>query len=183
MNGSVIDVPNTRGHTLGVHPVFAEAMAQALEAARSAAEGGDVPIGAAVLHMPVGGEITTLAVAGNERERRGDPTAHAEVLALREAARKLGRWRLEDCVLVVTLEPCPMCAGAAWAARIGGVVFGSVNTDAGATGSLYHLGQDPRLNHEFPTLGGVRSEECAELLNDFFADRRPRSGGPADELN
>jgi tRNA(adenine34) deaminase len=176
VNGSLINVPDHRGHTLSAHPAFGEVMVRALEAARSAAESGDVPIGAAVLHMPIGGETATLAVAGNEREQRGDPTAHAEVLALRAAALELGRWRLDDCVLVVTLEPCPMCAGAAWAARIGGVVFGAVNTDAGATGSLYHLGQDPRLNHEFPTLGGVRAEECTDLLDSFFADRRPQRG-------
>lgn len=160
------------GHTLQADPAFDAAMTVALNAARSAADHGDLPIGAAVVHMPIGGRITTLAVAGNERELQGDPTAHAEVLVLREAAAKLGRWRLGDCVLVVTLEPCPMCAGAAWAARIGGVVFGAANTDAGATGSLYHLGQDPRLNHEFPTLGGVHNEACAELLTSFFADRR-----------
>lgn len=148
-------------------------MGQALGAARSSAEVGDVPIGATVLHMPAQADPTVLAVAGNERERTGDPTAHAEMLALRSAAEHLGRWRLSDCVLVVTLEPCPMCAGAAWAARIGGVVFGAANTDAGATGSLYHLGQDPRLNHEFPTLGGVRNDECADLLRSFFADLRP----------
>lgn len=147
-------------------------MAQALDSARSSAAGGDVPIGAAVLHMPAKTDPTVLAVAGNARERTSDPTAHAEMLALRSAAARLGRWRLVDCVLVVTLEPCPMCAGAAWAARIGGVVFGAVNTDAGATGSLYHLGQDPRLNHEFPTLGGVRGDECAALLDSFFAARR-----------
>ncbi|MEZ5237851.1 MAG: nucleoside deaminase [Microthrixaceae bacterium] len=94
------------------------------------------------------------------------------MLALRSAAAHLGRWRLDDCVLVVTLEPCPMCAGAAWAARAAGVVFGAVNFDAGATGSLYHLGQDPRLNHEFPTLGGVRAQECSELLEEFFSRRR-----------
>lgn len=132
-----------------------------------------MPIGATVLHMGAHPDPAVLAAAGNERERTGDPTAHAEMLALRSAAERLGRWRLSDCVLVVTLEPCPMCAGAAWAARIGGVVFGAVNTDAGATGSLYHLGQDPRLNHEFPTLAGVRGDECAGLLRSFFANRRP----------
>lgn len=161
------------GHTLATHPAFETAMLDALEAARTAAEHGDVPIGAAVLHAPLRHRPEVVAVAGNQRERSGDPTAHAEVLALRAAAERLGRWRLDDCVLVVTLEPCPMCAGASWASRIAGVVFGAVNTDAGATGTLYHLGQDPRLNHEFPTLGGVLAEQCSELLADFFGDRRP----------
>lgn len=165
-------IPSTNGHTLAPHPAYQRAMAVALEAAAETARAGDIPVGAVVLHMVDGEEPDLLASAANARERSGDPTAHAEILALRAAAEHLGRWRLDDCVLVVTLEPCPMCAGAAWAARLGGVVFGAVNSDAGATGSLYHLGQDPRLNHEFPTLGGVRAQDCAGLLNDFFASRR-----------
>ena len=108
----------------------------------------------------------------NEREATGDPTAHAEVLALRDAATALGRWRLDDAVLVVTLEPCPMCAGAAWAARIGRLVWGAPNPDAGSVGSLYNLGSDPRLNHEYPATGGIRSEESADLLTAFFARHR-----------
>ena len=159
-------------HTLDPEPAFDEAMSVALDAAAGAATAGEVPIGAAVLHLAAGGGLTVVSVAVNERERTGDPTAHAEVLALRRAAAELRRWRLDDCVLVVTLEPCPMCAGAAWASRIAGVVFGATNPDAGATGSLYHLGQDPRLNHEFPTLGGVMADRSARLLEEFFAARR-----------
>ena len=139
----------------------------ALDEARLAAADGEVPIGAVVV---VDGEV--VARRHNEREATGDPTAHAEVLALRDAAEAVGSWRLEGATLVVTLEPCPMCAGAAWAARIGRVVYGGANLDAGALGSLYHLGTDPRLNHEFPVTHGVRDEECLGLLVDFFADRR-----------
>ena len=149
-----------------------EWMATALVQARLASDAGDVPIGATVVHTPSSGDAGVVAARHNEREASGDPTAHAEVLALRDAAAALGRWRLDDCVLVVTLEPCPMCAGASWASRIGGVVWGAANSDAGALGSLYHLGQDPRLNHEFPTLGGVLAEDCGALLGRFFADRR-----------
>ena len=146
-------------------------MDRALGAARSAAAAGEVPIGALVVRDPEGeGEV--VAVRHNGREATGDPTAHAEVLALRDAAAALGRWRLDDCLVVVTLEPCPMCAGALWAARVGGVVFGAENSDAGSLGTLYHLGQDPRLNHEFPVRAGVRRDECTDLLVTFFADRR-----------
>lgn len=146
-------------------------MRLALEAAADAGRLGDVPIGAVVVHHgPDGDDV--VAVRHNEREGTADPTAHAELLALREAASELGRWRLDDCTMVVTLEPCPMCAGALWAARIGGVVYGAVNTDAGALGSLYHLGQDPRLNHEFPVRTGVLADQSAGLLRQFFADRR-----------
>ncbi len=165
-------IRTTNHHTLVAHSAYEPAMATALEVASEAAVAGDIPVGAVVLWFTGHGEPEVLASAANARERTNDPTAHAEVLALRAAADRLGRWRLNDCVLVVTLEPCPMCAGAAWAARIGGVVFGAVNDDAGATGSLYHLGQDPRLNHEFPTLGGVRSQDCERLLTDFFGSRR-----------
>lgn len=149
-------------------------MRSALEQARAAADDGDVPIGAVVVHHGGAGDGGDQVVAArrNERERTGDPTAHAEVLALRDAAEALGRWRLDDCTMVVTLEPCPMCAGALWAARIDGVVFGAVNTDAGALGTLYHLGQDPRLNHEFPVRAGVLAEESAALLREFFSSRR-----------
>jgi tRNA(adenine34) deaminase len=146
-------------------------MGLALDGAREAAAAGDVPIGAVAVQVGDGGP-RVVATRHNERETTGDPTAHAEVLALRDAAATLGRWRLDDCVLVVTLEPCPMCAGALWASRIGGVVFGAENTDAGALGTLYHLGQDPRLNHEFPVRARVRGDECAALLRDFFTDRR-----------
>jgi tRNA(adenine34) deaminase len=146
----------------------------ALAAARDAAAQGEVPVGAAVVRPgPPEGAPEVVAVRHNERHSSGDPTAHAEVLAVRDAASTLGRWRLEDCLLVVTLEPCPMCAGALWAARIGGVVQAAPNVEAGCLGSLYHLGADPRLNHEFPVRGGVREHESSALLRSFFRDRRP----------
>ena len=142
-------------------------MDAALAEASKGAEAGEVPVGAVVA---VGDRI--VARRHNERESLIDPTAHAELLALRDAAAKVGSWRLAGATLVVTLEPCPMCAGAAWAARLDRVVWGAPNPDAGALGSLYHLGADPRLNHEFEVGHGVRAEECASLLADFFADRR-----------
>lgn len=166
-------LPTTNGHTFVADPRFDATMGHALASAMQAADAHEVPVGAAVIRVTDHDDgFEVLALRGNERERTGDPTAHAEVLALREAAAGLGRWRLDDCLLVVTLEPCPMCAGAAWASRIGGVVFGATNDEAGSTGTLYHLGQDPRLNHEFPTLGGVRAAECAALLQEFFEQRR-----------
>ena len=143
------------------------AMELALVEARAALDHGDVPIGAVVV---VDGAV--VARRHNERERTGDPTAHAEVLALRDAAAAVGSWRLDGATLVVTLEPCAMCAGAAVNARVGRVVFGARNMEAGACGSLLHLGTDPRLNHEFETVADVRAEECAELLTAFFGERR-----------
>jgi len=113
----------------------------------------------------------------NERELQGDPTAHAELLALRDAASALGRWRLDDCLLVVTLEPCPMCAGAALAARVDTIVFGAPDPKAGACGSLYNLAADPRLNHEMNVVPGVFADQAADLLRRFFADRRPGGSG------
>jgi tRNA(adenine34) deaminase len=144
------------------------AMALALDAARAAGQAGDVPIGAVVV---VDGEV--VATAGNERERRGDPTAHAEVLALRAAAERLGRWRLDGATLYVTLEPCPMCAGALVAARATRVVYGAANVEAGACGTLYNLCVDPRLNHEVAVTHGVEAEAAAALLTEFFAAKRP----------
>ena len=144
-------------------------MGVALEEARAAEEHGDVPIGAVVVRVD-SGEI--VARRHNERERAGDPTAHAEVLALRDAAAGTGSWRLDGCALIVTLEPCPMCAGAAVAARLPLVAFGAADPKAGALGSLYNLGADPRLNHELAVVDGVRAEECAALLTSFFAEQR-----------
>jgi tRNA(adenine34) deaminase len=118
----------------------------------------------------IGGRL--VARAGNERERRGDPTAHAEILALRAAAETSGSWRLDDATLVVTLEPCPMCAGALLAARVGRVVFGAANTDNGACGTLYNLCADPRLNHEIAVTHGVEAAAATALLDAFFAGRR-----------
>jgi tRNA(adenine34) deaminase len=143
------------------------AMALALEEAAAAAEHGDVPVGAVVL---VGGEV--VARRHNERERQQDPTAHAEILALRDAAAALGSWHLEQATVVVTLEPCPMCAGALVAGRVGRVVFGAFDPKAGATGTLYNLCTDPRLNHEVAVTHAVREEEAAALLEGFFAARR-----------
>lgn len=157
-------------HALPPDPLHETWMDAALGEARDAAGAGEVPVGAVV--VDVSAEPMVLAARHNERESLRDPTAHAEILALRDAADAKGRWNLSDCLLVVTLEPCPMCAGAAWAARIGGVVQGAPNEEAGALGSLYHLGQDPRLNHEFPLRSGVRSDECADVLRSFFAGRR-----------
>ncbi|MGK2948983.1 MAG: nucleoside deaminase [Acidimicrobiales bacterium] len=152
-----------------VPPVDLEsAMTLALSEARAAAEGGDVPVGAVVV---VDGEV--VAQAGNRRERDGDPTAHAEVLALRAAAQAVGSWRLDGATLVVTLEPCPMCAGALVNARVATVAFGAANTDNGACGTLYNLCVDPRLNHEVEVVPGVLAHEAAALLQSFFGARRP----------
>jgi tRNA(adenine34) deaminase len=120
----------------------------------------------------IGGEV--VARGHNERERRQDPTAHAEIVVLRAAAEAAGGWRLGNVTLVVTLEPCPMCAGALVAARIARLVFGAADPGAGACGSLYNLCADPRLNHELPVTPGVRADECAALLAAFFAERRGR---------
>ncbi len=144
------------------------AMALALDEARAAAAAGEVPVGAVVV---VDGRV--VARRHNEREASGDPTAHAEVLALRSAAEALGTWRLAGATLVVTLEPCPMCAGALLAARVDRVVFGAANPEAGSCGSLYNLCVDPRLNHEVEVVAGLRAAECAALLDGFFAARRP----------
>jgi len=146
-----------------------ELMAVALDEARVAAEHGDVPIGAVVARVDTG---EVVARRHNQREQDADPTAHAEILALREAARATGSWRLDGHALVVTLEPCPMCAGAVVAARLGLVAFGAADPKAGALGSLYNLAADPRLNHEATVVDGVRAAECAALLTEFFATRR-----------
>jgi tRNA(adenine34) deaminase len=144
-----------------------EMMGLALEEASAALAHDDVPVGAVVV---VDGEV--VARAHNERELQQDPTAHAELLAIRAAAATRGSWRFEGATVVVTLEPCAMCAGAMVAARISRLVFGAVDPKAGATGSLYNLGADPRLNHEFDVVGDVRARECGALLSEFFARRR-----------
>jgi tRNA(adenine34) deaminase len=146
-----------------------EWMADALREAALSLDHGDVPVGAVVVQI-ASGEV--VARAHNTRERDHDPTAHAELMALREAARVAGTWRLTDYALVMTLEPCPMCAGAAWAARIGRLVFGAADPKAGAAGSLYNFAADPRLNHEIEVVAGIRAPECAELLTTFFRSRR-----------
>ena len=139
----------------------------ALDLAKEAREHGDVPIGALVVRD---GEV--LASAGNERELRNDPTAHAEVLALQAASRKLGSWRLEGTTLYVTLEPCPMCAGAIVLARVPRLVYSTQDPRAGAAYSLYNIVQDPRLNHSVELTTGVLEEESAKLLRSFFEDKR-----------
>jgi tRNA(adenine34) deaminase len=144
-----------------------EAMRIALEEAAIAASNGDVPVGAVILHN---GEI--IARRHNEREASNDPTAHAEVLALRDASKLLNSWRLSECTLVVTLEPCVMCAGATQSARIGRLVYGAANFEAGATASLYNVMSDPRLGHNPPVEHGVLAAESAALLKDFFASKR-----------
>jgi tRNA(adenine34) deaminase len=142
-------------------------MRLALREAERALEHEDVPIGCVVVHE---GEV--IAAAPNERELRGDPTAHAEVLALREAARALGGWRLMDTVLYVTLEPCAMCAGAIVLARVPRVVWGAPDPKAGAAGSVLDVLAQPQLNHRADAAGGLLAEESAGLLREFFASRR-----------
>ena len=142
-------------------------MRLALAQARMASMHGDVPVGAVVLDQ--GG--TVLAAAGNEREIRHDPTAHAELLALREASRRLRSWRLTGLTLVVTLEPCTMCAGALVLARVARLVFGAFDEKAGAVSSLFDVVRDPRLNHRVEVRGGILDAECSALLKDFFASR------------
>ncbi|KOG31655.1 tRNA adenosine(34) deaminase TadA [Streptomyces resistomycificus] len=143
-------------------------MRLALEEAGRAGRGGDVPVGAVVLS---GDGRTVLATGHNEREATGDPTAHAEVLAIRRAAAELGAWRLSGCTLVVTLEPCTMCAGAIVQSRVDRVVYGARDEKAGAAGSLWDVVRDRRLNHRPEVIEGVLAEECAGLLTDFFRGR------------
>jgi tRNA(adenine34) deaminase len=145
-----------------------DAMELALAEARAAAAEGEVPVGAVTI---LGGRV--VASRHNERERTSDPTAHAEMLALRDTAAALGSWRLSEVTLVVTLEPCPMCAGALVAARVGRLVYGANDPRAGACGTLYNLCADPRLNHETVVTAGVAASECGSLLTSFFAQKRP----------
>jgi len=142
-------------------------MSIALEEARLAETHGDVPVGAIVVR-----EHQVIARRHNERELTGDPTAHAEVLALRDAAAVVGNWHLEECVLVVTLEPCVMCAGAMVNSRLGMLIYGATDPKAGASGSCFDLTNSEVLNHRVPRVEGVRSEECSQLLKEFFAARR-----------
>ncbi|MFB8244847.1 tRNA adenosine(34) deaminase TadA [Streptomyces sp. NPDC001046] len=143
-------------------------MRLALDQAAEAARGGDVPVGAVVL-APDG--ATVVATGHNEREAGGDPTAHAEVLAVRRAAAALGQWRLAGCTLVVTLEPCTMCAGAVQQSRVDRLVYGARDDKAGAAGSLWDLVRDRRLNHRPEVIEGVLADECALLLTEFFRGR------------
>jgi tRNA(adenine34) deaminase len=147
---------------------YVAAMDRALDEARECLATGDVPVGAVVLDR----DGRVVATGRNEREARQDPTAHAEVLALRAAAAAAGDWHLEEHTLVVTLEPCPMCAGALLAARVPRIVFGAWDPKAGASGSVYDIARDRRLPHRAEVIGGVREAACAALLDDFFAARR-----------
>ena len=142
-------------------------MAKALCQAQAAARKGEVPVGAVVVR-----EGSIVARAHNLRETRRDPAAHAELIALQRAAKKLGGWRLMDCTVYVTLEPCPRCAGAMINARVARVVFGAFDPKAGCCGTLYQLIQDGRFNHTCPVTGGVLEAECAGILKEFFARKR-----------
>ena len=150
-----------------------EAMDEALAIARAAGELGEVPVGAVALY-----DGAIVGRGANRRETARDPTAHAELLAIQEAARTLGRWRLGGVALVVTLEPCAMCAGAMVLARIDRLVYGAADPKAGAAGSIMDLTRDARLNHRFVVEGGVRAEACGALLKDFFQARR--ENGPRE---
>lgn len=153
-------------------------MDDALVEAQAAEAHGDVPVGALVVHR---GEV--IARAHNERELRQDPTAHAEMLALRAAARALGSWRVEDCVLYVTLEPCAMCAGALVLARLPLLVFGAPDPKAGAVGSLMDIARDDRLNHRVEVVAGIREQQCGDLLRRFFHRRRAAARATASSDN
>jgi len=151
-------------------------MAMALEQARLAAAEGEVPIGAVLVC-----DGAVVAHGRNARESAADPTAHAEMIAIREGAERLGRWRLSGCTLYVTLEPCPMCAGALVNARVDRVVYGATDPKAGSIGTLYDLSADLRLNHRFEVTTGVLEAECGEILKEFF--RGLRTGGAEERGN
>ncbi len=159
------------------HPFHAVHMAMALEEARAAAADDEVPIGAVIVSMKDG----VLARAHNQREQLRDPTAHAEMIAITQAAQSMPSWRLENCILYVTLEPCPMCAGAIVQARVSMVVYGAADPKAGACHTLYNITNDARLNHRCAVVTGVLADECAGVLSDFFA--RKRSVKSAKSLN
>ena len=165
------------GYAAGFEPAMRLALAEAVQA-RQELTGldrpslDDVPVGAVILDEAG----TILARARNRREADRDPTAHAEIVAIRQAAAALGRWRLTDLTLVVTLEPCTMCAGAVTAARLGRLVYGAEDPKAGAVGSLWDVLRDPRLNHRPEVIGGVLAGECGAVLREFFDARRRRGG-------
>lgn len=144
-------------------------MRRALQQARAAFEQEEVPVGAVIVY-----EGRIVGEGLNQREALNDPTAHAEILAITQAAQQLGSWRLTDCTLYATLEPCPMCAGAIVQARIPRVVYGATDPKAGACHTLYSITDDPRLNHRCTVLGGVLQEECRQILQEFFAVQRAR---------
>lgn len=147
-------------------------MEQALDEAESAGSEDEVPIGAVIVHDTAVGGPRVIAAAHNQREQLRDPTAHAEMLAITQAAQALDNWRLENCTLYVTLEPCPMCAGAIVLARIPRVVYGATDPKAGAAQSLFNLLNDARLNHRAEVVSGVLGDRCGQLLSRFFAGKR-----------
>lgn len=155
------------------HPFHLHHMEMALEQAEIAAAEDEVPVGAVIVSLQRG----VIAQAHNEREKLRDPTAHAEMIAITQAAQGVGSWRLEDCVLYVTLEPCPMCAGAIVQARLPLVVYGAVDPKAGACHTLYQITADPRLNHRAQVISGVLADRCAAVLSDFFAAKRRQGKG------
>jgi tRNA(adenine34) deaminase len=144
-------------------------MRQALAEAEEAMRAGEVPIGCIVVHEPTG---VVIGRGYNRRECDADPTAHAEIVAMRQAARELSQWRLLDCALIVTLEPCPMCAGAMVNARLPRLIYGAADPKAGAVRTLYRLCEDERLNHRILVEEGVLAEKCADLLRKFFQQQR-----------
>jgi tRNA(adenine34) deaminase len=147
-------------------------MQESLDLARQAAAMGEIPVGAVIVHHPEGEEPRVIARGFNRREVDSDPSAHAEIVAMRQAGGVLGSWRLLDCTLYVTLEPCPMCAGAMVQARLPRLVYACTDPKAGAVQTLYQLCTDPRLNHRVEVISGVRAEEAAGLLRNFFAEKR-----------
>lgn len=155
------------------HPFHVEHMEMALDEARAAADEDEVPVGAVIVSLRQG----VIARAHNQREMLKDPTAHAEMIAITQAAQALQSWRLEQCVLYVTLEPCPMCAGAIVQARVPLVVYGTTDPKAGACDTLYRITSDPRLNHRAQVVGGVLAERCASVLSEFFLAKRRMGKG------
>jgi len=156
-----------------LHPAHVKHMEMALAEARIAFDADEVPVGAVI----VSHEHGVIARAHNLREAKKDPTAHAEMLAITSAAEALQSWRLENCVLYVTLEPCPMCAGAIVLARLPMIVYGTTDPKAGACDTLYHITSDPRLNHRAQVVSGVLAESCAAILSEFFAAKRKLGKG------
>ena len=150
------------------HPFHLEHMEMALDEARTAADEDEVPVGAVIVSLERG----VIARAHNQREMLRDPTAHAEMIAITQAAQALESWRLEHCLLYVTLEPCPMCAGAIVLARMPMVVYGATDPKAGACDTLYQITADPRLNHRCQVVSGVSADQCGQVLSQFFAEKR-----------
>ena len=164
MDWSPFDLPLTDPR----HPFHVQHMAMAVDEAEAAAAEDEVPVGAVIVSLEQG----VVGRGHNQREQLLDPTAHAEMIAITQAAQALRSWRLDDCVLYVTLEPCPMCAGAVVQARLPFVVYGCADPKAGACDTLYQITSDPRLNHRCQVVGGVLADRCAALLIDFFAAKR-----------